>query len=141
KPATPFGPATIATSAVAVAITTLVCTELIELSAPTPRIGRNSGQRSGESCKCAILRPDRRYQARTAVPPAENATTATPPPATPSAGNGPRPKIRHGESGTRRTTPTQLTSAGTHILPVPRTALARPFMTHSNTLPAKTTLE
>ena len=51
------------------------------------------------------------------------------------------PKISRGDNGTRTTTPTQMTNAGTSMLPVPRTTLAKPFMTQSNTLPANTTLE
>ena len=47
-------------------------------------------------------------------------TTAIPAPAMPSAGNGPRPKIRHGDSGTSSTTPALTASAGTSMLPVPR---------------------
>ena len=44
-------------------------------------------------------------------------------PATPSSGKGPTPKIRQGESGTRRMTPAQITMAGTDMLPVPRITL------------------
>jgi hypothetical protein len=122
-------------------MTTLVCTDVSEATAPTPRIFRNSGQRSRAGRSRARLRPERTYQARTAVPAALNRTIATPPPAIPSAGMGPRPKIRHGESGTSTTTPTQITNAGTTMLPVPRMTLASPFIAHSSTFPANTTFE
>ena len=59
----------------------------------------------------------------------------------PSGGIGPKPKINSGESGTKASAPAQITSAGTSILPVPRITLARPFITHSSTLPPNTTLE
>ena len=68
-------------------------------------------------------------------------TTATPPPAMPSAGNGPRPKIRHGDNGTSSTTPTQTANAGKNMLPVPRITLASAFISHTNAVPANTTLE
>ena len=42
-------------------------------------------------------------------------TTAAAPPATPSRGNGPQPKIRHGDIGIKTATPTQVTKAGTVI--------------------------
>ncbi len=51
------------------------------------------------------------------------------------------PKIRQGESGTSTTTPTQITRAGTSMLPVPRITLAKPFMAQTRTLPLKTMLE
>ena len=51
------------------------------------------------------------------------------------------PKISIGESGTSTTTPAQITTAGTSMLPVPRITLASPFISHSSTLPANTTLE
>jgi hypothetical protein len=59
----------------------------------------------------------------------------------PSAGKGPKPKIRQGESGISTTTPTQITTAGTSMLPVARIALAKAFKIQRKTLPAKTTLE
>ena len=68
-------------------------------------------------------------------------TTATPPPAIPNAGNGPRPKIRHGDSGTSRTTLAQIASAGTNMLPVPRITLASAFISQTSVVPANTTLE
>ena len=45
---------------------TLVCTEVTAATAPTPRMSRNSGQRSGASRRRATLRPDRTYQASSA---------------------------------------------------------------------------
>ena len=81
------------------------------------------------------------YQASTAAVSAVVNTTATPPPAMPSAGNGPKPKIRQGDSGTSRTTPTQIASDGTSMLPVPRMTLASAFISQTSTVPAKTTLE
>ena len=59
----------------------------------------------------------------------------------PNAGIGPNPKMSKGESGTSRTVPAQMTSAGTSMLPVPRITLARPFITQSRTLPANTISE
>ncbi len=120
---------------------TLVCTEEIDDQAPTPKMLRICDQRSGASRSRAALRPDKTYQPSTAVPATLKSTSATPPPAMPSAGNGPMPKIRHGDSGTSTTTPTQITKAGTSMLPVPRIALARAFRIQMKILPAKTTLE
>ena len=68
-------------------------------------------------------------------------STATPPPAMPSAGNGPQPKISRGESGTSTTTPRQTASAGTSMFPVPRITLASAFISQTSRLPAKTTFE
>ncbi len=51
------------------------------------------------------------------------------------------PKSRQGDSGTSTTTPTQITTAGTSMLPVPRIALASAFMIQMKILPEKTTLE
>jgi hypothetical protein len=59
----------------------------------------------------------------------------------PSAGNGPRPKIRHGDSGTSSTTPPLAASAGTSMLPVPRITLASAFVSQISGVPAKTILE
>jgi hypothetical protein len=81
------------------------------------------------------------YQPSTAVVSAVVNTTATPPPAMPSAGNGPRPKIRHGDSGISSSTLPQIAAAGTNILPVPRITLASAFISHTSVVPAKTTLE
>ena len=68
------------------------------------------------------------YQASTAAVSAVVTTTATPPPAMPSAGTGPQPKMNSGESGTSRTMPRQTASDGTSMLPVPRMTLASAFM-------------
>ena len=81
------------------------------------------------------------YQARIAAISAVVATTATPPPAIPRAGMGPRPKMNSGDSGTRSVTPMQITSEGNSMLPVPRMTLASPFISHTRILPAKTTFE
>ena len=51
------------------------------------------------------------------------------------------PKIRHGDSGISTTTPTQITMAGTSILPVPRIALDSALRIQISTLPANTTFE
>src|SRR5262249_56059773 len=67
-PAAAPAPAAVATSAVASAMITLVWTEVTAATAPTPRISRNNGQRGRVGRKRAILRPDRMYQASTAVP-------------------------------------------------------------------------
>ena len=68
-------------------------------------------------------------------------TTAMPPPAMPIAGIGPKPKISTGDSGTSNTTPTQIASDGTSMLPVPRSTLASAFISQTSTAPAKTTFE
>ena len=81
------------------------------------------------------------YQASTAAVSAVVTTTATPPPAMPSAGTGPQPKMNSGESGTSRTMPRQTASDGTSMLPVPRMTLASAFMSQTRTLPTKTTFE
>lgn len=57
------------------------------------------------------------------------------------AGNGPIPKIRHGDSGISSTTPRQIASDGTNMLPVPRITLARAFISHTSGVPANTTVE
>ncbi len=59
----------------------------------------------------------------------------------PNAGTGPQPKIRSGDNGTSRTTPTQMASDGSIMLPVPRITLASACVSHTSTLPAKTTFE
>ena len=51
------------------------------------------------------------------------------------------PKIRQGDSGTSTTTPTQITAAGTSILPVPRIALDSALRVQITMLPANTTFE
>ncbi|MNV62918.1 hypothetical protein D3C71_1554860 [compost metagenome] len=48
--------------------------------------------------------------------------TAAPPPATPSCGKGPQPKINGGDKITRRNAPEMMTRAGTFTLPAPRRA-------------------
>lgn len=48
------------------------------------------------------------------------------------------PKISTGEIGISRTTPTQMTMAGSSMLPVPRTTLASPFMVRVSGVPRKT---
>jgi len=67
-PAAAPGPAVVATNAVTSAMITFVCNEVTEATAPTPRMLRNSGQRSRDIRKRAILRPDKTYQPSTAVP-------------------------------------------------------------------------
>ena len=62
-------------------------------------------------------------------------------PAMPSAGNGPRPKIRQGDSGSISSTLPQETSAGTNMLPVPRITLISAFMIQNSVLPANSTFE
>ncbi len=59
----------------------------------------------------------------------------------PSAGTGPKPKMRQGESGTSSTTPRQTASDGTIMLPVPRITLASAFISHTSAVPANTTFE
>ena len=61
-------PAAPATNDVARATVRFVCNEVIAATAPTLNMLLNNGQRRGESRKRAKLRPDRMYQARTAVP-------------------------------------------------------------------------
>ncbi len=87
------------------------------------------------------LRPDKMYQASTTAVSAVVATTATPPPAMPRAGNGPTPKIRQGDSGISSSTPMHTAAEGTNMLPVPRMTLASAFISHTNAVPANTTLE
>ena len=59
----------------------------------------------------------------------------------PIAGTGPSPKISRGDSGISNTTPTQIATDGTSILPVPRSTLASAFSSHTSAAPANTTLE
>jgi hypothetical protein len=49
-------------------------------------------------------------------------TKAAPPPATPSRGNGPQPKIMAGDKGRTITAPAKVTIAGTLTFPAPRRA-------------------
>ena len=46
-------------------------------------------------------------------------------------GNGPQPKMRQGDSGISAAAPTQVTIAGTAMLPVPRMTLASELNSHS----------
>ena len=66
---------------------------------------------------------------------------ASAPPAIPSAGNGPQPKMSAGESGITTRAPTQITEAGNAMLPVPRMTAASELKSHTSTAPAKTQLE
>ena len=59
----------------------------------------------------------------------------------PSAGNGPQPKMSTGDSGTRTTTPAQVTAAGNAMLPVPRRTAASELKSQTSTAPAKTQFE
>ena len=119
----------------------VVCSVLMAPMPPTRRMSAKNGQRRWAMRNRTRLWPARMYQASTTAVSVVARTTAQPPPAMPSAGMGPRPKISTGESGRRRTTPSQTASAGTSMLPVPRITLANAFITHTSTLPAKTTLE
>jgi hypothetical protein len=64
-----------------------------------------------------------------------------PPPAIPSRGRGPSPKIRAGESGMSTTAPTHMTTAGRSMFPVPRIAAARELNSQTRIAPAKIVLE
>ncbi len=59
----------------------------------------------------------------------------------PSAGSGPKPKIRTGETTSRIGTPAVTTPAGSAMLPVPRSTLASAFSSHRKTTPPNTTSE
>ena len=120
---------------------TLVCNVETVATAPTERIALKKRRCNRAKRTRTTLRPDSTYHASATRPAANDVSIATPPPAMPSAGNGPIPKISSGESGTRITVQPQMTSAGTSMLPVPRTALASAFMSHSKMLPANTTFE
>jgi len=86
-------------------------------------------------------RPDQMYQAMPAMVRAVVSKTAMPPPTIPKAGTGPSPKISKGDSGISNTTPAQMATAGTSMLPVPRSTLASAFISHTSTAPANTTFE
>jgi hypothetical protein len=49
--------------------------------------------------------------------------------------------MRQGDSGISTAAPTQVTTAGTAILPVPRITLASELKSHTRTAPPNTTLE
>jgi hypothetical protein len=100
-----------------------------------------SARRSRDRRNRTTLRPAAMYAASTAATSAVVDTTAMPAPAMPSAGNGPTPKIRQGDSGTRRTIPVETASDGTSMLPVPRMTLASAFISHTRGVPRNTTLE
>ena len=114
---------------------------LIEATAPTRRMSAKEAQRRRAQRKCATLRPAAMYQPSASAVSAVVATTAAPAPAMPSAGTGPSPKIRSGDNGTSRTTPTQIHTEGTHMLPLPRMTLASAFISHTSTVPANTIFE
>jgi hypothetical protein len=135
------GPAAAPTRAVVSATVKVVCSVLIEPTAPTRRMSLNRVGRSRAKRSRTRLRPDPIYQASTAAVSAVVRMTATPAPAIPSAGIAPKPKISSGESGISRTTPIQVASEGTSMLPVPRMALANAFISHTKPLPANTTFE
>ena len=82
-------------------IVTLVCSVEIVATAPTLRIALKKRRCKRASRTRTTLRPESTYHAIVVVPMANEITIATPPPAMPSAGNGPMPKISSGESGTR----------------------------------------
>src|SRR5438093_224907 len=68
-------------------------------------------------------------------------TTATAPPATPSRGSGPHPKMRQGDKGIRAAAPTEVTAAGIAMLPVPRITFASELKTQIRIAPEKAMLE
>ena len=90
------GPAAAPTKAVVSATVKVVCNVLIEPTAPTRRMSLNRVGRSRANRIRTRLRPDPRCQASTAAVSAVVKTTAIPAPAIPSAGIGPKPKIKHG---------------------------------------------
>ena len=104
KPATAAGPAAAPTRAVVAAIVTLVCTVLTAADRADPQdLARTA---PSAAARCAAARgcgPTARTSRAPACRPDCRATSATPPPAMPIAGIGPKPKIRSGESGTSRT--------------------------------------
>src|SRR2546425_545248 len=59
----------------------------------------------------------------------------------PSRGNGPQPKMRHGDRGMSAAAPTDVTAAGTAMLPVPRITFASELKIQITMAPEKTTLE
>ena len=63
------------------------------------------------------------------------------PPAAPSAGSGPNPKISAADSGTSSAAPAIVTTAGTKVLPVPRMTLASVLNSQIRMTPANTMLE
>ena len=114
---------------------------MTEATAPTRRMSAKRAWRGRDQANRTTLRPAAMYDASTNVTSAVVDTTAIPAPARPSAGSGPTPKIRQGDSGTSNTTPTQTASDGTSMFPVPRMTLASAFISHTSGVPAKTTLE
>ncbi len=124
-----------------IATVKVVCNVLSAPTPPTRRMSAKNAHLRRAKRKRTSEAPLRMYQARIAAISAVVATTATPPPATPSAGIGPKPKMNSGDSGISRATPMQMTIDGKSILPVPRMTLASAFMSHTRMLPAKTTFE
>jgi len=59
----------------------------------------------------------------------------------PSPGNGPAPKISTGETTSSTPTPPASTSAGSRMLPLPRSTLAKALSSHSSVAPQKIALE
>jgi hypothetical protein len=122
-------------------IVRLVCKVLIEPTAPTRRMSAAIDHRTRAQRIRTTLRPARIYHPSTAAVSALVSNTAAAPPWMPIAGIGPKPKISNGESGTSNTTPTQIATAGTNILPVPLITLASAFDSQTRTVPPNTTLE
>ncbi len=67
--------------------------------------------------------------------------TATAPPTIPSLGTMPKPKINSGDTGISTTAPTQATTAGSHMLPVPRMTLASELNNQIRIAPANNVSE
>ena len=114
------------------------------LSAPTPptrRISANSDQRNFARRNLTIPALLTTYQASGTATSAVVKTMATPPPATPRAGSGPKPKMNIGDSGISTTTLKQMTAKGNNMTPAPRMTLASALVSHSSVLSAKTTSE
>ena len=97
QPAMAPGPPAAPTRAVTSATVKVVCSVLIEPTAPTRRISLNRVVRSRAKRSRTRLRPDPMYQASAAAVSAVVRMTAIPAPTIPSPGIGPTPKISRGE--------------------------------------------
>src|SRR5262249_38555226 len=120
-----------------------VWTVIRAATAPTRRMSRKSGHRKRTSAKerRATRRPGGRYATSATLPATKRATPATAPRATPRRGNNPQPKMRHGDRGISAAAPTDVTTAGTAMLPVPRITLASELKTQIRIAPEETTVE
>jgi hypothetical protein len=118
-----------------------VSSVLIEAIIPARKMPVNVAHRSCNAFDRTTARPLNKYKQSVPAVTMAGTKTANPAPVMPMAGIGPNPKIKSGDNGTNATAPTNKTTAGNIMFPVPRIALAAPAFSQIKGIPAKTTLE